>query len=57
MLVESFWDIFLTRWNPLLTTDVTTLKLALIANRCAADDFPQGTIVTVQFGPQLGIDP
>ena len=27
----SFWDKFLTRWDPLLTTDVTLSKLAPIA--------------------------
>ena len=57
MLVRPFWDIFLTKWDPLLTTDMTISKVAPVAKWCSAGDFPQGTTVTILYGPQPSIDP
>jgi len=38
--VGPFWDIFLTKWDPLLKTDVTVLKLAPAAIWFSVADFP-----------------
>ena len=38
--VGPFWDIFLTRWDPPLKTDVIVLKLAPTAIWFSAGDFP-----------------
>jgi len=43
--VGPFWNIFLTRWDPLFKTNVTALKLASVADWFSAGDFPQGTTV------------
>ena len=51
-----FWDIFLTKWDPVLKIDVTVLKLAPIVNWFLADDLPQGTIFTKQSGPRYVAD-
>lgn len=57
MLVELFWDIFPTRWDPLFAIDSTILKLAPVAKRCSVGNFLQGTIVIVLCGPRPSIEP
>lgn len=57
MLVELFWDIFPTRWDPLFAIDSTILKLAPVAKWCSVGNFLQGTIVIVLCGPRPSIEP
>ena len=46
----SLLNIFLTRQDPLLVTDMTFVKLAIVAKWCLASNFPQGTIVFICSG-------
>ena len=52
-----FWDIFLSRWDPFLATDMTFSKLVLVVKLCSTSDFAQGTTITVPCEPRPGIDP
>ena len=54
--VGPFWDTFLTKWDLPLKTDVTVLKLALVAIWFATSNFSQGTTVAEQSHPRHVVD-
>ena len=53
MLVGPFWDIFLTKWDPLLTTDMTISKVAPVANGVWQAISPKTLPLPFCTGPNL----
>ena len=55
MLVGPFWDIFLTKWDPLLTTDMTISKVAPVANGVRQAISPKALPLPFCTGPDLAL--